>query len=151
MPKLPWTPWHEVVRLREDLRSGELPLHMFAADLYEVLMQSGKRPVYEDPEKFFALTFPTYNLRQLVRDVVLRVAGRDDKAVRQLELTYGGGKTHTLITLLHLVADPPKLPELPAVAEFVEAIGQRPPKAARCAPSSSPGAYWPISLPAMRG
>ena len=39
MPKLPWTPWHEVVRLREDLRSGELPLHMFAADLYEVLMQ----------------------------------------------------------------------------------------------------------------
>jgi hypothetical protein len=41
---------------------------MFAADLYEVLMQSGKRPVYEDPEQFFALTFPTYNLRQLVRD-----------------------------------------------------------------------------------
>ena len=104
MPKLPWTPWHEVVRLREDLRSGELPLHMFAADLYEVLMQSGKRPVYEDPEQFFALTFPTYNLRQLVRDVVLRVAGRNDKAVRQLELTYGGGKTHTLITLLHLVS-----------------------------------------------
>jgi predicted AAA+ superfamily ATPase len=129
MPKLPWTPWHEVVRLREDLRSGELPLHMFAADLYEVLMQSGKRPLYEDPEQFFALTFPTYNLRQLVRDVVLRVAGKNDKAVRQLELTYGGGKTHTLITLLHLVTDPPNLPKLPAVAEFVEAIGQRPPKA----------------------
>jgi hypothetical protein len=102
---------------------------MFAADLYEVLMQSGKRPVYEDPEQFFALTFPTYNLRQLVRDVVLRVAGKNDKAVRQLELTYGGGKTHTLITLLHLVADPPTLPKLPAVAEFVEAIGQTPPKA----------------------
>jgi predicted AAA+ superfamily ATPase len=95
MPKLSWTPWHEVVRPREDLRSGALPLHMFAADLYEVLMQSGKRPVYEDPEQFFALTFPTYNLRQLVRDVVLRVAGRNDKAVRKLELTYGGGKTHT--------------------------------------------------------
>jgi uncharacterized protein DUF499 len=129
MPKLPWTPWHKVVRLQEDLRSGVLPLHMFAADLYEVLMQSGKRPVYEDPKQFFAFTFPTYNLRQLVRDVVLRVAGRNDKAVRQLELTYGGGKTHTLITLLHLVADPPNLPKLPAVAEFVEAIGQRPPKA----------------------
>lgn len=129
MAKLPWKCWHEVVRLRDDLKSGELPLHMFAADLYEVLMQSGKRPVYEDPEKFFALTFPTYNLRQLVRDVVLRVAGKNDKAVRQLELTYGGGKTHTLITLLHLVADPASLPKLPAVAEFVEAIGQTPPKA----------------------
>ena len=31
---LPWTPWHEVVRLREDLRAGDLPLASFAADLY---------------------------------------------------------------------------------------------------------------------
>lgn len=129
MPKNPWKSWHEVVKLRDDLKSGELPMHMFAADLYEVLMQSGKRPIYEDPEKFFALTFPTYNLRQLVRDVVLRVAGKNDKAVRQLELTYGGGKTHTLITLRHMVADPDSLPDLPAVDEFKQAIGQAPPKA----------------------
>lgn len=128
MPKLAWTPWHKAVKLREDLRSGELPLHMFAADLYEVMMQRGKRPVYEKPEEFFALTFPTYNLRRLVRDVVLRLAGRNDKAVRQLELTYGGGKTHTLITLRHLVHDPERLPDLPAVAEFIQDIGQRPPK-----------------------
>lgn len=128
MAKPPWKPWHEVVNLRDDLRSGELPLHMFAADLYEVVMQRGKRPVYEKPDNFFALTFPTYNLRQLVRDVVLRLAGKNDKAVRQLELTYGGGKTHTLITLRHLVHDPDKLPKLPAVEEFVQAIGQPPPK-----------------------
>jgi hypothetical protein len=129
MAKLPWSPWHDVLELRADLRSGELPLHMFAADLYEVLMCSGKRPIYEDPDKFFALTFPTYNLRRLVRDVVLRVAGKNDKAVRQLELTYGGGKTHTLITLLHLVRDPDALPALPAVTEFREAIGEALPMA----------------------
>jgi hypothetical protein len=128
MPKLAWKPWHEVVKLRDDLRSGELPLHMFAADLYDVMMQWGKRPAYEKPEEFFALTFPTYNLRQLVRDVVLRLAGKNYKAVRQLELTYGGGKTHTLIVLRHLVFDPENLPNLPAVAEFLEAIGQKPPK-----------------------
>src|SRR6266540_3924457 len=129
MAKLPWKPWHEVVKLRDDLRSGELPLHMFAADLYEVVMQRGKRPAYEKPDNFFALTFPTYNLRQLVRDVVLRLAGKNDKAVRQLELTYGGGKTHTLITLLHLVADPAHLPDLPSVAEFTQHIGITPPTA----------------------
>jgi hypothetical protein len=128
MPKLPWKPWHEVVKLRDDLRSGDLPLHMFAADLYEVIMQRGKRPVYEKADKFFALTFPTYNLRQLARDVVLRLAGKNDKAVRQLTLTYGGGKTHTLITLCHLVRDPERLPDLPAVGEFVQDIGQRPTK-----------------------
>ena len=59
MAKNPWKAWHEVVQLREDLRSGDLPMHMFAADLYEVAMQSGKRPVYEDPKEFFALTYPT--------------------------------------------------------------------------------------------
>ena len=64
-----------------------------------------------------------------MRDVALRVAGKNDKAVRQLELTYGGGKTHTLITLRHLMTDPAGLPGLSAVAEFREAIGQEPPKA----------------------
>lgn len=129
MAKQPWKPWHEVVKLRDDLRSGDLPLHLFAADLYEVMMQNGKRPIYEKPEEFFALTFPTHNLRQLVRDVVLRLAGKNDKAVRQLELTYGGGKTHTLITLRHMAFDPDALPDLLAVDEFIQTIGIKPPKA----------------------
>ena len=81
------------------------------------------------PAEFFALTYPTYNLRELARDVVLRLAGKNDKAVRQLELTYGGGKTHALITLYHLANDPAALPDLPAVQEFVNHIGIRPPQA----------------------
>src|SRR5438093_4401586 len=105
MAKLAWTPWHKVVQLREDLKSGELSLAVFAADLYDVVMGTA-RPVYQDPREFFALTYPTFNLRELARDVVLRLLGQNDKAIRQLELTYGGGKTHTLITLLHLVRDP---------------------------------------------
>lgn len=129
MAKLAWKPWHEVVKLRDDLKSGELPLHMFAADLYEVMMQNGERPIYENPDEFFALTFPTHNLRNLVREVVLRIAGKNDKAVRQLELTYGGGKTHTLITLRHLVHDPENLPEVPAVSEFEQSVGQDLPQA----------------------
>src|SRR5437773_8170719 len=129
MAKLPWKPWHEVVALRDDLKSGELSLQMFAADLYEVLMRRGKMPVYEKPENFFALTFPTHNLRQLVRDVALRLANKNDKVVRQLELTYGGGKTHTLITLHHLTHAPHKLPDLPSVQQFLQHIGQMPPQA----------------------
>jgi predicted AAA+ superfamily ATPase len=129
MAKLPWTPWHKVVKLRPDLKSGELSLSIFAADLYDVVMQKGLKPVYEQPEQFFALTYPTYNLRELAREVVGRLAGKNDKAVRQLELTYGGGKTHTLITLYHLVNDPKNLPDLPAVKEFTQQIGFTPPQA----------------------
>ena len=116
--KLAWTPWHRVVKLREDVRTGELSLADFAADLHDVMMQRGARPIYEDPAQFFALTYPTFSLRELARDVVLRLAGRNTKAVRQLELTYGGGKTHTLVALRHLAHDPASLPKLPAVEQF---------------------------------
>ena len=116
-------PWRAVVRLKDELRSGELALAEFAADLHEVTLARGRRPVYEEPAQFFALTFPTHALRDLVRDVAARLAGRSDKAVRQLELTYGGGKTHTLITLRHLFRDPAALPDLPAVREFREHVG----------------------------
>ena len=116
-------PWHEVVRLKEELRTGELSLAQFAADLHEVALGRGKRPVYEDPARFFELTYATHALRDLVRDVAGRLAGRTTKAVRQLELTYGGGKTHTLITLYHLFRDPASLPNLPAVHEFRQHVG----------------------------
>ena len=127
MAKLAWSPWHKVVQLREDVKSGELSLAIFAADLYDVVMGKA-RSVYQDPQEFFALTYPTFNLRELARDVVTRLAGKHDKAIRQLELTYGGGKTHTLITLFHLVRDPAHLPHLPSVAEFTEHIGMTPPQ-----------------------
>lgn len=82
MAKLPWKTWHEVVALRDDLKSGDLSLQMFAADLYEVLMQNGVQPIYENPQSFFSLTYATHNLRNLVRDVALRLANKNDKAVR---------------------------------------------------------------------
>lgn len=53
----PWTPWHKVVTPREDVRTGELSLTIFAADLYDAVMGQA-RPVYQDPREFFALTYP---------------------------------------------------------------------------------------------
>ena len=128
MAKISTKPWHKVVDLRPDIRSGELSQKEFAADLYDVMMERN-RSVYHDPKEFFALTYPTTKLRDLARDVVLRLAGKSEKAVRQLQLTYGGGKTHALITLVHLTAAPDKLPKLPAVEEFITHIGTVPPKA----------------------
>jgi hypothetical protein len=42
MSKESWTPWHKVVELRDDLKSGELALSIFAADLYDVIMEKAK-------------------------------------------------------------------------------------------------------------
>lgn len=126
--KTAWKPWHEVVALRDDVKTGELSLAAFAADLHDVMTRKGRRPIYENPAEFFALTYPTWNLRELVKQVVLRLAGRSDKAHRKISVNYGGGKTHTLIALRHLVHDPAGLPDLPAVREFTAHIGFEPPK-----------------------
>lgn len=117
MAKTNAKPWHQVVQLRDDITNQELSQKQFAADLYDVVM--GVNPgVYHDPHEFFALTYPTVKLRDLARDVTHRLAGKSEKAVRQLHMTFGGGKTHSLITLVHLVNDPASLPEIPAVQQF---------------------------------
>lgn len=122
MATLTTTPWHRVVELRPDLLSGELELAEFAADLHDVALDRGKA-VYRERDRFFALTYPTRPLRDLVRDVVLRLAGKGAKAVHQINVTFGGGKTHALITLYHLANDPATLPDALAVREFREHAG----------------------------
>ncbi|MCR4407531.1 MAG: DUF499 domain-containing protein [Anaerolineae bacterium] len=94
-------PWHQLCTLRDDVRSGKLTLAEFAADLNSV--RTGEAPpVYREPALFFARTYPTYRMKLLARDVLLRLAGQGGKPVLQLQVAYGGGKTHTLIALFHL-------------------------------------------------
>ena len=93
--------WHEHCVLRDDVRQGTLELAEFAADLYAVRI--GDAPnVYQLPNFFFDRTYPTYNLKTLVRDVLRRLAGQDGNPVITIQVAYGGGKTHALIALLHL-------------------------------------------------
>lgn len=47
-------PWTEIVRVREDVRTSALSLQEFAADLFDVVNHTGKRPIYENPETFFS-------------------------------------------------------------------------------------------------
>ncbi|MDR3158306.1 MAG: DUF499 domain-containing protein [Zoogloeaceae bacterium] len=117
MTKTNAKPWHQVVRLRDDITHQELSQKQFAADLHDVVMNVNPG-VYHDPREFFALTYPTVKLRDLARDVTQRLSGQSEKAVRQLHMTFGGGKTHALITLVHLAGDPAALPDIPAVREF---------------------------------
>lgn len=122
-------PWSQIVRVRDDVRTGALSLQEFAADLFDVVNHTGKRPIYENPEKFFSLSYATSAQRDIAAATAERLRGKSDKAIRQLELTYGGGKTHTLVTLTHMFRDPAALPSLPAVQEFKAAMGGEPPKA----------------------
>lgn len=87
---------------REEILSGELSLDLFAAKLS--LVVEGKAPqVYQDPNIFFANTFPTDGLKTLIKEVFSRLCktGNGSPIIR-LETSFGGGKTHDEIALWHI-------------------------------------------------
>ncbi len=124
--------WHEHCVLRDDVRQGTLTLAEFAADLYGV--RTGDAPnVYRLPDLFFDRTYPTYNLKTLVRDVFQRLSGRGGKPVIRVQVAYGGGKTHALIALLHLAEQDNQLKTHRTVQEFIGFSGIDPLPQARVA------------------
>ena len=110
--------WHENCKLRDDVRQGTLELSEFAADLYAVRMENAP-DVYQVPNHFFDRTYPTYNLKTLVRDVLRRLAGQSGNPVITVQVAYGGGKTHALIALLHLAERGSEFQTHPTVREFM--------------------------------
>ncbi len=114
--------WHQHCVLRDDVRQGTLELAEFAADLYAVRM--GDAPnVYRVPDLFFHRTYATDNLKKLVRDVLRRLNGQGGTPVINVQVAYGGGKTHALIALLHLAEHGAELQNHSIVQEFMRFSG----------------------------
>ena len=85
----------------------------FAADLAQVV--SGKGPAeYTNPARFFANTYPTRGLKDLLKNVCARLngAGSEAASIFRLDTSYGGGKSHSLIALCHAARGGADLPEL---------------------------------------
>jgi predicted AAA+ superfamily ATPase len=96
-------PWHQVAIPHRDIREGKFDESVFAADLSEVV--SGRGPVeYTDADTFFRKTHPTQGLLKLLSMVLSRLAGQGKgEAVIQIQTPFGGGKTHSLVALYHLL------------------------------------------------
>ncbi len=91
----------ETCRPRADVLAGVTDAD-FAADLAQVVTRTGS-PEYHDPARFFANTYPTRGLKNLLGNVCRRLsgAGGDVASIFRLDTSYGGGKTHGLIALAH--------------------------------------------------
>lgn len=86
---------------KPEVLAGELPDAIFAADLWAVVTGHAHQD-YLDPNRFFAGTYPTDNLKVLVKDIVERLAGSEAATpIFKLETGFGGGKTHSLIACVH--------------------------------------------------
>jgi hypothetical protein len=114
--------WHQLCTLRDDVRSGKLTMDEFAADLNDARTKTGPA-VYHDPGMFFDRTFPTHRMKNLAANVLKRLNGDAGTPVMRLQVAYGGGKTHTLIALLHLAEQGQALSDNPTVKAFLTFAG----------------------------
>jgi len=96
-------PWHQVVKLHKDIRTGKFSQDQFAARLHDVLMKD-KESEYTNPRLFFDRTHITEGLESLLREVMDRIEGIGSAPpVLQILTPFGGGKTHALLALYHAI------------------------------------------------
>lgn len=95
-------PWREVITPHPDVAAGRYKQAEFAADLAQVF--SGKAEVeYQNPEEFFSRTYLTDGMTRLLKSTIERICGGGGEPVVQLKTAFGGGKTHTMLAIYHLI------------------------------------------------
>ncbi|MBX6388432.1 MAG: ATP-binding protein, partial [Frankia sp.] len=88
----------------DDVATGNFHASEFAADLYKVATGEADSD-YADPVEFFQRTYLTEGLRDLIGRAVRRLAGDDNASpVINLQTNFGGGKTHSMLSLWHVAA-----------------------------------------------
>ena len=99
-------PWRDVVQPHEDVATGNYQQAEFAADLWQVHVGDGADE-YRNPAEFFRRTFLTASLKELLIGAIKRLNGTGGNPVVQLQTNFGGGKTHSMLALYHLVSGAP--------------------------------------------
>lgn len=103
---------------RDDVLDGTSSDSDYAADLSHVVRGKGTAKQYSDPGLFFANTYPTRGLQNLLANVCGRLtSGGGVSAIFRLDTSYGGGKTHGLIALAHAAQG---MKGVPNVGEFID-------------------------------
>jgi hypothetical protein len=95
--------WRDVISPHADVASGQFEQAEFAADLHEVASGTADHE-YQDPAAFFARTFLTEGLTDLLVGAAKRLSGQGGDPIIELQTNFGGGKTHSMIALYHLAS-----------------------------------------------
>ena len=96
-------PWRDVIRPNNDVALGTFQEAEFMADLQQVYDGRADATGYGNPVNFFNQTYITPGLRTLLVNTLKRLGGNGGDPVIQTKTGFGGGKTHSLIALYHLV------------------------------------------------
>ena len=102
-PRAGLKPWREVIRPHRDVHSTDFGVAAFAADL-ELVRRGEGAAEYSDARLFFERSYLTAGLRDLLTLAVKRVTEQGGQPVISCQTNFGGGKTHSLIALYHLLS-----------------------------------------------
>ena len=94
--------WRTVMQPHPDVAEGRYRAAEFAADLAQVSRGEGAYE-YRDPVEFFSRTYVTEGMAGLLVESLQRIAGKGGEPVIQLKTAFGGGKTHSMLALYHIV------------------------------------------------
>lgn len=118
-------PWREVVEPHQDVATGEFQQAEFAADLAKV--HNGSAPSeYRNPREFFARTYLTEGLSNLLVGAAKRLSGGGGDPVVELQTNFGGGKTHSMLALYHMASGTP-VEDLPGLDQLLSRNGLKVP------------------------
>jgi Protein of unknown function (DUF499) len=115
-------PWYRVATPRREVREGRsFNPDEFAIALEQVVASTAPED-YRDPAKFFERTCFTRALREHAGMVLRRLAGKTEHTASVLTLItqFGGGKTHTLTALYHLVRHGTSESDYPGIADLIQ-------------------------------
>lgn len=114
--------WRNVIEPHPDVAQGRYKNAEFAADLAQVARGEGAYE-YRDPVEFFSRTYVTEGMKGLLVQALRRVGDMDGEPVIQLKTAFGGGKTHSMLALYHMLrgrAPSRRIPNIKAVLDAAE-------------------------------
>ena len=120
----------------EEIRDGRITDSSFVVQLWYVhrgCPSGGQDCIderYRDPIKFFDRTYFSEGLQQVLSNVLYRlVKGGEGNAVVLLHTGFGGGKSHTLLSIYHIARDLRRAAKSRRLRSFLDEIGINPEEA----------------------
>lgn len=114
--------WRTVMQPHPDVAEGRYRAAEFAADLAQVSRGEGAYE-YRDPVEFFSRTYVTEGMAGLLVESLQRIAGKGGEPVIQLKTAFGGGKTHSMLALYHIVRGGITVDKVPNLKKVLERAG----------------------------
>lgn len=114
--------WRDIMQPHPDVAEGRYKAAEFAADLAQVSRGEGAYE-YRDPVEFFSRTYITEGMAGLLVQSLQRIAGMGGEPVIQLKTAFGGGKTHSMLALYHMVRGTTSIDYIPNLKPILERAG----------------------------